>query len=99
MSIISQLEVFSKFKDKIPNALRSNIFKNKFECDGCNVAYIIKTSIHFITRIKEHISISFLTDLKLTYFTFSAIRNNILEILSNPLLNILINELCTIKIK
>ena len=70
------IKSFFKFKDKIPDALRSNVVY-KYKCDSCNAVYIGKTSRHFSTRVKEHLGISFLTNLTLTSPPFSAIRNHI----------------------
>ena len=80
------IKSFFKFKEQIPNVLKSNIIY-KYKCDSCNATYIRKTSRHFSTRVKEHLGISVLSDLKLTSPPFSAIRNHILIKTEKPTLN------------
>ena len=43
-----------KFKDRLPNALRSFVVY-KFSCAGCQSCYIGKTRVHLATRTKEHL--------------------------------------------
>ena len=63
------IKSFFKFKEQIPNALKSNIIY-KYKCNSCNATYIEKTSEQFSTGNEEPVDISFLTNSKLTSPSF-----------------------------
>lgn len=50
-----------KFKDKIPDDLRSHILY-KFSCTSCNAKYIGETTRHLKVRLSEHLALSYLTE-------------------------------------
>ena len=52
-----KIQNFFKFKDRVTDALRSNIVY-KYTCVQCNSTYVGETSRHFHTRICEHMGIS-----------------------------------------
>ena len=49
---------FFKFKDKVPQTLRSMVVY-RYECGSCNAAYLGKTSRNLFMRIHEHRGYSF----------------------------------------
>ena len=55
-----RLKTFFRFKDSIPNLLRSSVVY-KYQCSGCNATYYGKTKRHLKVRISEHFGISALT--------------------------------------
>jgi hypothetical protein len=46
-----------KFKDKIPDELRTNLIY-EYKCPACSAGYVGSTTRHFRSRILEHLSIS-----------------------------------------
>ena len=65
-SSVNRIGDFFRFKDKIPNNVRSLILY-KFMCGGCNSAYLGKSKRHYLVRIFEHLGISLLTGKNYTY--------------------------------
>lgn len=64
-----------RFKDRIPDALRSSVVYN-YKCSRCNATYIGQTKRHLTARIAEHKGVSFRTGFPLSKPSYSAIRNH-----------------------
>ena len=69
------IQNFFKFKDKVPNDLRSLIVY-EYSCGCCNATYIGKSKRNFLVRIHEHLGISIRTNRRLGSPSFSAIRQH-----------------------
>ena len=64
---------YFKFKDRIPDALQSNLIYH-YQCDRCTATYLGQTKRQFKIRIAEHQGRSFRTNNLLAKPSFSAVR-------------------------
>ena len=74
----NNIQRYFKFKDTIPDNLRSSIIY-LYKCDSCNASYVGKCERHFRTRCYEHEGRSVRTGALLAKPSHSAIRDHCQE--------------------
>ena len=74
----NSIQRYFKFKDTIPDNLRSSIIY-LYKCDSCNASYVGKCERHFRTRCYEHEGRSVRTGALLAKPSHSAIRDHCQE--------------------
>ena len=73
----NRLKHFFRFKDKIPETLRSSLIY-KFTCGSCNASYIGKTFRHMKVRVSEHRGVSPRTGKALQGTMSTSVRDHML---------------------